>query len=71
MIKLDPIKIGDSIIWKMKLKNADNTAVNLTGFLIDIDAYNRMEIIKSPSGISYLYVNKNSSTELLRVPIWF
>ena len=22
MIKLDPIKIGDSIIWKMKLKNA-------------------------------------------------
>ena len=41
MIKLDPIKIGDSIIWKMKLKNADNTAVNLTGFLIDIDAYNK------------------------------
>ena len=34
-------------------------------------AGNRMEIIKSPSGISYLYVNKNSSTELLRVPIWF
>jgi hypothetical protein len=42
MIKLDPIKIGDSIIWKMKLKNADNTAVNLTGFLIDIDAYNKV-----------------------------
>lgn len=41
MTKLDPIKIGDSIIWKMKLKNADNTAVNLTGFLIDIDAYNK------------------------------
>jgi len=41
MIKLDHIKIGDSIIWKMKLKNADNTAVNLTGFLIDIDAYNK------------------------------
>lgn len=41
MIKLDPIKIGDSIIWKMKLKNADNTSVNLTGFLIDIDAYNK------------------------------
>lgn len=41
MTKLDPIKIGDSIIWKMKLKNADNTAVNLTGFLIDIDAYNQ------------------------------
>lgn len=41
MIKLDPIKIGDSIIWKMQLKNADNTAVNLTGFLIDIDAYNK------------------------------
>ena len=41
MIKLDPIKIGDSIIWKMKLKNADNTAVNLTGFLIDIAAYNK------------------------------
>ena len=41
MIKLDPIKIGDSIIWKMKLKNADNTAVNLTGFNIDIDAYNK------------------------------
>lgn len=41
MIKLDPYKIGDSIIWKMKLKNADNTAVNLTGFLIDIDAYNK------------------------------
>ena len=41
MIKLDPIKIGDSIIWKMKLKNVDNTAVNLTGFLIDIDAYNK------------------------------
>ena len=41
MIKLDPIKIGDSIIWKMKLKNADNTAVNLTGFLIDIDAYKK------------------------------
>ena len=42
MIKLDPIKIGDSIIWKMKLKNAVNTAVNLTGFLIDIDAYNKV-----------------------------
>lgn len=41
MTKLDPIKIGDSIIWKMKLKNADNTAVNLTGFLIDIDAYTK------------------------------
>ena len=42
MLKLDPIKIGDSLIWKMKLKNADNTAVNLTGFLIDIDAYNKV-----------------------------
>ena len=42
MIKLDPIKIGDSIIWKMQLKNADNAAVNLTGFNIDIDAYNKI-----------------------------
>ena len=41
MIKKNPIKIEDSIIWKMKLKNADNTAVNLAGFLIDIDAYNK------------------------------
>ena len=33
---------------------------------------NRMEIITSPSGISYLYVIKNSGMDLFRCPIgWF
>ena len=63
MIKLDPIKIGDSIIWKMKLKNADNTAVNLTGFLIDIDAYNKANdaqlfIITSTNATANMYISE-------------
>ena len=63
MIKLDPIKIGDSIIWKMKLKNADNTAVNLTGFLIDIDAYNKANDaqlfnITSASATANMYISE-------------
>ncbi len=67
MTKLDPIKIGDSIIWKMKLKNADNTAVNLTGFLIDIDAYNKASNtqlfnITSANATANMYI---SETELV------
>lgn len=67
MTKLDPIKIGDSIIWKMKLKNADNTAVNLTGFLIDIDAYNKANNtqlfnITSVSATANMYI---SETDLI------
>ena len=63
MIKLDPIKIGDSIIWKMKLKNADTTAVNLTGFLIDIDAYNKVNDtqlfnITSVSATANMYISE-------------
>lgn len=63
MLKLDPIKIGDSIIWKMKLKNADNTAVNLTGFLIDIDAYNKANDaqlfnITSVSATANMYISE-------------
>ena len=63
MTKLDPIKIGDSIIWKMKLKNADNTAVNLTGFLIDIDAYNKVNDtqlfnITSASATANMYISE-------------
>ena len=63
MTKLDPIKIGDSIIWKMKLKNADNTAVNLTGFLIDIDAYNKVNNtqlfnITSASATANMYISE-------------
>ena len=63
MTKLDPIKIGDSIIWKMKLKNADNTAVNLTGFLIDIDAYNKASNtqlfnITSASATANMYISE-------------
>ena len=65
MIKLDPIKIGDSIIWKMKLKNADNTAVNLTGFLIDIDAYNKLNNaqlfnITSSTGTTNMYISETN-----------
>ena len=65
MIKLDPIKIGDSIIWKMKLKNADNTAVNLTGFLIDIDAYNKANDaqlinITSASATANMYISETN-----------
>ena len=65
MIKLDPIKIGDSIIWKMKLKNADNTAVNLTGFLIDIDAYNKANDaqlfnITSVSAAANMYISETN-----------
>ena len=65
MIKLDPIKIGDSIIWKMKLKNADNTAVNLTGFLIDIDAYNKVNNaqlfnITSVSATANMYISETN-----------
>ena len=65
MIKLDPIKIGDSIIWKMKLKNADNTAVNLTGFLIDIDAYNKTNNaqlfnITSSTGTTNMYISETN-----------
>ena len=65
MIKLDPIKIGDSIIWKMKLKNADNTAVNLTGFLIDIDAYNKVNDaqlfnITSASATANMYISETN-----------
>ena len=65
MIKLDPIKIGDSIIWKMKLKNADNTAVNLTGFLIDIDAYNKVNNaqlfnITSSTATANMYISETN-----------
>ena len=65
MIKLDPIKIGDSIIWKMKLKNADNTAVNLTGFLIDIDAYNKVNNaqlfnITSANATANMYISETN-----------
>ena len=65
MIKLDPIKIGDSIIWKMKLKNADNTAVNLTGFLIDIDAYNKVNDtqlfnITNASATANMYISETN-----------
>ena len=65
MTKLDPIKIGDSIIWKMKLKNADNTAVNLTGFLIDIDAYNKANDaqlfnITSASATANMYISETN-----------
>ena len=65
MIKLDPIKIGDSIIWKMKLKNADNTAVNLTGFLIDIDAYNKTDNtllfnITSANATANMYISETN-----------
>ena len=65
MTKLDPIKIGDSIIWKMKLKNADNTAVNLTGFLIDIDAYNKVNDtqlfnITSVSATANMYISETN-----------
>ena len=36
------VKRGDSIIWKVVYKQSDNiTPVNLTGFNIDVDAYNR------------------------------
>lgn len=34
-------KVGDSIVWKMKYKNQDNTPVNLTGFTLDVDAVNK------------------------------
>ena len=65
MIKLDPIKIGDSIIWKMKLKNADNTAVNLTGFLVDIGAYNKANDaqlfnITSASATANMYISETN-----------
>jgi len=65
MIKLDPIKIGDSIIWKMKLKNADNTAVNLTGFNIDIDAYNKLNNaqlfnITSSTATTNMYISETN-----------
>ena len=65
MIKLDPIKIGDSIIWKMKLKNADNTAVNLIGFLIDIDAYNKTNNtqlfnITNSNGTANMYISETN-----------
>ena len=65
MTKLDPIKIGDSIIWKMKLKNADNTAVNLTGFLIDIDAYNKVNDtqlfnITSANATANMYISETN-----------
>ena len=34
------IKVGDSLIWKIKYKQSDgSTPVDLTGFIIDIDAY--------------------------------
>lgn len=32
---------------------------------------NRMEIVDSPSGTSYLYFVKNTGTEMYRAPIWF
>lgn len=36
------VKRGDSIIWKVVYKQSDNiTPVDLTGFTIDVDAYNR------------------------------
>lgn len=36
------VKKGDSISWKVKYKQSDNiTPVDLTGFSIDVDAYNR------------------------------
>lgn len=35
-------KVGDSIVWKIKYLQSDNiTPVDLTGFKIDVDAYNK------------------------------
>ena len=35
-------KIGDSITWKISYKQSDGiTPVDLTGFTIDVDAYNK------------------------------
>ena len=43
------LKIGDSIVWNIQYKQANNIAVNLTGFMIDINAqskFNNKELFK-------------------------
>lgn len=61
----------DTALANKAASSHTHSIADVTGLQGAMVTGNRMEIIKSPSGISYLYVNKNSSTELLRVPIWF
>lgn len=38
------VKKGDSIAWKIKYLQSDNTTpIDLTGWLIDVDAYGRLD----------------------------
>lgn len=36
------LKIGDSLKWHIKYKQSDNTPVNLTGFSVNVDAYEKI-----------------------------
>lgn len=63
-------KIGDSIIWNIEYKQSDNiTPVDLTGFIIDVDAINRFDktvlfnIVSTGTDTnSYLIVNESAGT---------
>lgn len=53
--------IYNKIYWFASIPNTQSTPV----------LWNKMEIVKSPSWVSYLYVWRNNATECYRVPIYY
>lgn len=52
-------KIGDSVVWKINYRQDDGTPINLYGFDINIDAFNKV----SKSKLFYFSLSNGTNNE--------